>query len=193
MRCIGLTGGIGSGKSYVAKIFQNLDVPIYKADNQARYISDNNPAVISKIVSLFGKDAYTNGMLNRQFIGGMVFDDSSLLKKLNEIIHPEVEKDFKNWCSENINSAYIIKEAAILFETGSYKNLHSNILVVAPEEIRLDRVKRRDKVNPDQIRKRMQNQWTDSKKRKLADYVIVNDGKSLILPQVIQIHNRITE
>ena len=193
MICIGLTGGIGSGKSYVARIFESLDVPVYKADDQARFISDNNPTVVSKINSLFGHNAYTNNSLNRQFIGGMVFDDPSLLKKLNEIIHPEVEKDFENWCSENKKSAYVIKEAAILFETGSYKKLHSNILVLAPEEIRIDRVKKRDKIDPDQIRKRMLNQWQDSKKKKLANYVIVNDGKSLILPQVIQIHKRITE
>ncbi len=193
MICIGLTGGIGSGKSFIAEIFIRLGVPIYNADTRARHISDNNPDVKSNIVSLLGQNAYKKGLLNRQYVGGMVFDNPDLLESLNSIIHPAVEVDFLKWCSNNKEHRYIIKEAAILFETGSYRKLDSTILVVAPEEIRIKRVQKRDSTDTDSVKKRIDKQWKDQEKEKLADYIINNDEKTLLLPQIIDIHTSITE
>ena len=192
MICIGLTGGIGSGKSFIAEIFIRLGVPIYNADTLARHISNNNPDVKSNIVSLLGQNAYKKGLLNRQYVGGMVFDNPDLLENLNKIIHPAVEVDFLKWCSNNKEHHYLIKEAAILFETGSYRKLDSTILVVAPEDIRIKRVQKRDNLDANSIKKRIDKQWNDQEKEKLADYIINNDGKTLLLPQIIQIHKRVT-
>jgi len=228
MICIGLTGGIGSGKSFIAEIFKKLGVPVYNADTRASFISDKDPEVKSNIVSLFGQKVYSNGLLNRQYVGGMVFDNPDLLERLNSIIHPAVEADFLKWCStkkehnyiikeaapvENEEAKpdpaveadflkwcstkkehnYIIKEAAILFETGSYKKLDSTILVVAPEDIRIKRVLKRDNTDRDSVKKRVENQWGDQEKEKLANYIINNDGRTLLLPQIINIHNSVTE
>lgn len=189
MICVGLTGGIGSGKSYISQVFKALGVQVYDADSRARYISDSNPEIKSSIVSLLGQNAYLNGLMNRNFVAGMVFDNPELLEKLNEIIHPAVEADFLSWCKSHQDQAYLIKEAAILFETGGYKKLASTILVVAPKEIRIDRVKKRDSIDRESVVKRIENQWSDHQKEALADFIIQNDGKKLVLPQIIKIHN----
>ncbi len=193
MNYVGLTGGIGSGKSYVARIFQNLGIPIYEADLRARELSDSNPAIRKKIIDIFGDNAYQNEELNRNWIGGQVFSQVDLLEKLNQIIHPEVDSDFSKWCTENNEAPYIIKEAAILFETGSFRKMNYNILVTAPEWLRIERVGKRDLLSTEEIRKRMENQWDDNEKLKLADFVIINDGKSLILPEVLNIHQKLTQ
>ncbi len=193
MICIGLTGGIGSGKSYVAQIFHALNIPVYPADSRARELSNSLPSIRNKIISLFGEEAFSQGILNRKFIGSQVFEKPVMLQKLNEIVHPEVEYDFAKWCTENNKYPYIIKEAAILFETGSYRRLNSTILVTAPLALRIDRVKERNQMSPVQIKKRMQNQWSDEDKLNLADFVIVNDGRSLILPQVLNIHKKLIQ
>lgn len=193
MNYVGLTGGIGSGKSYVARIFQNLGIPIYEADLRARELSDSNPAIRKKIIDIFGDNAYQNEELNRNWIGGQVFSQVDLLEKLNQIIHPEVDSDFSKWCTENNEAPYIIKEAAILFETGSFRKMNYNILVTAPEWLRIERVGKRDLLITEEIRKRMENQWDDNEKLKLADFVIINDGKSLILPEVLNIHQKLTQ
>ena len=190
---VGLTGGIGSGKSYIAEIFCKLKVPVFNSDLRAREISDTSEEARAQIISHFGNKAYNNDSLNRRFIAGMVFENPLLLEKLNKILHPLVEKEFEAWCSENNSSDYIIKEAAILFETGNYKKLDSTILVAAPEDIRITRVQKRDNSDRDSIIKRMENQWDDQVKEKLADYIIYNDGKTLILPQIIEIHKRLTD
>ncbi len=191
MICVGLTGGIGSGKSYIAQIFNSLGIPVYEADSRAMEITNTIPSIRKKIISIFGEQAYQHNKLNRKWIGDQVFDHPSLLQKLNDIIHPEVDLDFAIWCSENTASPYLIKEAAILFETGSYSQLNFNILVTAPDNLRIARVSERDQMSPDQIRKRMQNQWSDEDKLKLADFVIINDGEALILPQIINIHEKL--
>lgn len=193
MICAGLTGGIGSGKSYVAGIFTHLGIPVYNADSKAKMISNTNRVVREKILGLFGGEAYIDGNLNNQFIGKLVFNDPRQLEKLNSIIHPEVEKDFRDWCSQNQTAPYLIKEAAILFETGSYKRLNCNILVTAPETIRIERVIRRDGLGAKDVKRRMVNQWKDRDKLKLADFVISNDGRSMVLPQVIEIHRELIE
>ena len=190
---VGLTGGIGSGKTFIAEVFQNLGVPIFNSDIVAREITDNNSDVKKSLVSHFGKEAYHNDKLNRQFIAGMVFENPELLELMNKIVHPQVEKEFLSWCANYEDKRYIIKEAAIIFETGIYKKLDLNILVKAPEEIRIKRILKRDNTDIQNIRKRMKNQWDDLQKEKLADFILINDGHTLILPQIIEIHNKINE
>ena len=191
MICIGLTGGIGSGKSYIAVVFQNLGIPVYNADIRAKAISNNHPVAREKIVSTFGKEAYKNEFLDSRFIGELVFPNTQLLNKLNEIIHPLVEDDFIEWCDGNKTAPYLIKEAAILFETGSYKKLDASILVTAPEKVRIERILKREGMKIEDIRNRMRHQWNDEDKLNFADFVINNEGGSLVLPQVIKIHQEI--
>jgi dephospho-CoA kinase len=191
MILVGLTGGIGSGKSYVAKIFQELSVPVYNADLGARNISNNNPNVRQKIIDLFGDKAYAGDKLDRSYIAGIVFDNPDKLVLLNNIIHPEVQIDFTNWLSVNSGKAYVIKEAAILFESDTYKKLDYNILVTAPEEVKISRIIERDRMNENQVKMRMSRQWNDEDKIPYADFIINNDGDHLIVPQVLDIHNKL--
>lgn len=188
---IGLTGGIGSGKTYVAGIFKALGVPVYESDQRARQLSAELKSVRKGIISLLGETAYRDGQINSKWISKRVFNEPQLLQSLNNIIHPEVETDFIKWCSAYHQFPYVIKEAAILFETESYKKLNSTILVTAPENIRIQRVQERSQLNADEVLKRMQAQWSDEEKLKRAGFVVINDGISLVLPQVLDIHNKI--
>ena len=193
MKVIGLTGGIGSGKSTVARKFNELGVPVYIADDRAKSLMVKNPEIIKGIVKIFGDQAYLDGQLNRAFIAGQVFSDKSLLQKLNNIVHPAVEKDFQSWILEESKSSarYVIKEAAILFENGGYKKCDYTILVTAPKEERIQRVIERDHTNRQAVLDRIKNQWSDSKKVLLADFVIRNmDFKKTSLI-INKIHNKI--
>lgn len=174
MKVIGLTGGIGSGKTTVAQMFQDLGIPVYIADDEAKKLM-LAPEVQKSIIELLGNEAYQNNQLNRAFIASKVYKDKNLLDKLNKIVHPEVGKHFKNWliCQK---SPYVIKEAAILFENGSYKNCFKTILVMADKNKRISRVIKRDQTNSDKILSIMENQWADEKKMKLADFIIENNA-----------------
>lgn len=191
MICLGLTGGIGSGKTFVAEVFTQIGIPVYNADKKARELSENSPVIKEKIIQLFGREAYPGDHLNSRLIGSLVFQDQELLKKLNAIVHPAVEYDFLEWCKGRSSFPYLLKEAAILFETGIYKKLDATILVIAPEKTRIERIKSRDGLEEDQIRQRLENQWSDEEKLKLADFVINNDGRTMILPQVLKVHQTI--
>jgi dephospho-CoA kinase len=188
---VGITGGIGSGKSYICDVFKKIGIPVYEADEKARIITNTTDQVKSEIINVFGLQAYNNNLLNTKFIASSVFNNPGLLEQLNSIIHPAVENDFISWCQEQKNQAYIIKEAAILFETGIYKKLNRNILVLAPEHIRVKRVQSRDNSTEIEIRNRIKNQWPTEKTVQLADFIIENDGKKLILPQIIKIDKEI--
>ena len=190
---VGLTGGIGSGKSFIAEVFVNLGIPVFNSDIKARKISNTNLTIKQDIISHFGKESYHNDSLNRTYIAGMVFEKPELLEKLNSIIHPQLEIEFDKWLSSQNESKYVIKEAAILFETGGYKRMDSNILVIAPVDLRIDRIQKRDNLSVNQIKNRMANQWADERKEELADFIINNDENNLILPQIINIHKRLTE
>jgi dephospho-CoA kinase len=174
MKVIGLTGGIGSGKTTVANMFKALGIPVYIADDEAKKLmhSDN---IKEKIIDLFGEDAYRNDTLNRAYISSKVFKDKNLLEKLNQIVHPEVGKHFKNWL-RNQKGIYAIKEAAILFENGNYKQCDKTILVVSDEQKRIERVVKRDQTTTDKVLNVIENQWTDAQKVKLADFVIENNS-----------------
>lgn len=172
-KIIGLTGGIGSGKSTIASYFKVLGVPVYIADDEARKLMDN-PETVKKVQSVFEENVIENHVLNRKKIAALVFSNPQKLEQLNSIVHPEVKKHFISWLKTHKNEPFIIKEAAILFESGSYKDCDKIIVVTAPEEIRTDRVMQRDKVTKEQVLERMKNQWTEEEKIKRSDFVIEN-------------------
>ena len=187
---IGLTGGIGSGKTTVAKMFHKLGVPVYVADIEAKKLMVSNKEVIDKIKALLGEEAYLNDTLNRAYISDKVFSNKPLLEQLNAIVHPAVRKNFENWVQLQ-NAPYVIKEAAILFESGSYKECDLIITVTAPLEERLKRVVVRDSVNEEEVKSRMENQLNDEEKIKMSDYVIHNTDLDKTEQQVAKINSLI--
>ena len=192
MKNIGLTGGIGSGKSYIAKVFEALDIPVFYADNEAKKIL-NEPQIIINVSEVLQTNIIdpATGLANRKKIASIVFNDSEKLKLLNHIIHPAVEQNFIIWRANHAQKKYVIKEAAILFESGSYKKLDGVICVVSPLELRLKRVAVRDNESEAEILKRINNQWSDEQRIALSNWVIQNDEQSPILSQVLQIHQKI--
>jgi dephospho-CoA kinase len=172
-KIIGLTGGIGSGKSSIAKHIESLGIPVYIADTEAKKILDTAD-VIAKVIALFGNDILENGKIDRKKIAALVFQDAEKLKKYNAIIHPEVYLHFQNWVKQHNNYPLVVKEAAILFESGSYKDCDKIILVTAPKENRIQRVMKRDAVTREAVEQRMSHQWDDETKKSMSDFVIEN-------------------
>ena len=190
MKLIGLTGGIGSGKSTVAAVFSAMQIPVYESDARAKELMNHDPELIKGIIGLLGQEAYTpDGQLNRSRIASQVFTDPSLLQQLNSLVHPAVARDVHRWMEkEEIKSApYVIKESAILFEEHLTANLDAVILVIAPEALRINRVIDRDHVTEEQVRERIRHQWPDAQKIPLADYIIYNDGHRSLIEQVTDI------
>ena len=190
MKIVGLTGGIGSGKTTVGKFFKEHGVPIYIADDAGKKLMLTSKEVKDKITDLFGKDAYKDNAPDKKYIASKVFNDKNLLEKLNAIIHPAVALDFKDWQKEQ-DADYVIYEAAILFETGSNKNCNYTILVTAPKETRITRLQKRDDSSLAEIEARMANQWPDSRKRELANFEIINLNLEDTKIQVENIHFKI--
>lgn len=187
MMIVGLTGGIGSGKTTVADFFKDLGIPIYIADEEAKKLMLKE-SVKFEIITLLGEKSYdSSGKPNRKFIASQVFEDKILLEKLNGIIHPKVRQHFKKW-AEKQDAAYVIYEAAILFETQKYKQFDHSILVTAPKKIRMQRLKARDNSTEKEIEARMQNQWSDARKKNLADFVIKNTDLTKTKVKVSKIH-----
>ena len=185
---IGITGGIGSGKTTVSKIFQTLQIPSYNSDLAAKTILTSSALAKEKIIESFGKIILLeDGSIDRGKLGEIVFSSNSQLQRLNKILHPLVAIDFMEWCN-NQRSSYLLKEAAILFETGIYKELDAVILVVSDLETRINRIKMRDGLSEKQVLKRIDSQMEDNEKISLADYVIDNHGNKSLIPQVIKIH-----
>ena len=190
---VGITGGIGSGKSTVCKIFETLGIPVYYADDRAKLLMTSSKSLVNSIKELLGENAYSsNGELNRPFIAEKVFKHKELLNKLNALVHPAVWKDGEEWHQKQ-QSPYTIKEAALLFESSGNQFLDKIITVIAPEEIRIQRVMARDSVSQEQVQSRMNKQWAESKKAAMSDYVITNDGKTMLIPQVLHIHQSLLE
>lgn len=173
MRVIGLTGGIGSGKTTVAGFFRELGVPVYIADDAGKRLMISSAEVKEKIIALLGAPAYILEQPDRKYIASRVFNSEEKLAQLNAIIHPAVESDFQKWRSQQ-NSVYLIYEAAILFESGSYKKCDAVILVTAPRDLRIERLQKRDNSTLGEIEARMQHQWPDEKKRTLSQFEIIN-------------------
>ncbi|MDB9932514.1 MAG: dephospho-CoA kinase [Flavobacteriales bacterium] len=191
MRIIGITGGIGSGKSTIAKVFISMGFPVYNSDTRAKELINSNIDVIDSIKQEFGDDIYSSEGLDRKKMASIVFSDSDKLQKLNSIVHPAVGLDFDKWANSQ-NTSFVLKEAAILFETGIYKSLDKTILVTCPKEERINRVMKRDSATKEAIEARMNSQWSEEKKKELADYIIDNSGEEMVIPQVISLINRLS-
>ncbi|MFO7616912.1 MAG: dephospho-CoA kinase [Bacteroidales bacterium] len=192
MKSIGLTGGIGSGKTLVSRIFKILGIPVYEADPAARALMETHPLIREKLTSWFGDPVYLGDRLNRTVLAGHLFSNPGALEQVNSLVHPLVVQDYIQWVNTQSGKPYVLHEAAILFETGIYHKLDATILVTAPEHLRIERVMERDRTTRDKVVERLTNQWPDSRKEQLADFIIRNDGHTAILPQVLDIHQRIT-
>ena len=184
---VGLTGGIGAGKSTALFIFKSLGVPVYKADDRAKWLINNHPEIIQALSNQFGNEIYINGQINAAHLSNIVFKDSEKLKILNGIVHPEVANDFGNWCALQ-NADYIVKEAAILIESKAYLGLDKIILVTSDKEERIKRIMVRDGVSEQDVLQRMRNQMSDEQKIPFADYIIENDLKNSLVEQIKKIH-----
>ncbi|QQT24821.1 dephospho-CoA kinase [Sphingobacterium spiritivorum] len=187
---IGITGGIGAGKSIICNIFKVLGVPVYNADQEAKDIMIKSEEVKAALKETFGNETYfEDGSLNRAFLSSTVFGDEAQLKLLNGIVHPAVIRAGEEW-SEKQTAAYSLKEAALLFETGSYRQLDYTILVTAPEDIRIARVVARDHTDEAKVRDRISKQMSDKEKSELTDFIVINDGIQPLLPQVLHLHQQ---
>lgn len=188
---IGITGGIGSGKSTVCRVFAVLGIPVFEADRIAKNLMNTDQEIHEKLVNLFGAPVYLpDQTIDRKYLAGIVFNDPSLLAQLNAIVHPVVRKTFFDWC-EKQRSPYVIQEAAILFESGFYKMLDKTIVVVTDEAERIQRVMKRNDISLELVKERIKNQWSDEERIKLADFVIRNNDDELIIPQIIEIDKKL--
>ncbi|MGX5819900.1 dephospho-CoA kinase [Chitinophaga lutea] len=191
MRIIGITGGIGSGKSTVARVFQLLGIPIYSADDAAKSIMTRDPALVEQIKGHFGPEAYfPDGSLNRKFIAGIVFNDRAQLDTLNSFVHPATIRDSEAWARRQ-QAPYVVKEAALMYESESFHHVDKVIVVYAPQALRIQRVMQRDNVGRQDVLARMHKQLDEQIKLKLADYVIYNDEQQMVIPQVLALHERL--
>ena len=188
---IGVTGGIGSGKTVVCKIFEVLEAPVFYADEAAKTVMITDKILISGIRQHFGDAAYSaSGMLNRKYLADIVFNSKMELEKLNSLVHPAVFRAFDTWVNDHKNSPYVIKEAALLFESNSYKLSDYTILVKSPAQLRIQRVMDRDSVSQSEVELRMNKQFSDEKKEAMADFIITNNEKELVVPQVLNLHSK---
>ncbi|GAB2693196.1 dephospho-CoA kinase [Mucilaginibacter koreensis] len=188
---IGITGNIGSGKTTVSKMFELLDIPVFYADDEAKKVMTADAILVASLKETFGPEAYfTDGSLNRKFIAGIVFNNPAELAKLNAIVHPAVFRAFDNWVLRYPHALYVAKEAALLFESSSYRMCDYSVVVTAPLPLRLQRVIKRDQITLEEAENRNARQMPEEKKVKLADYHIVNDESRLVIPQVLQLHER---
>ena len=192
MHIVGLTGGIGTGKSVVADLFVQLGIPVYNSDIKAKWLMNNNNSLKSELVKSFGVNTYDDGVLNKSYLSDLVFNDSVKLKALNKIVHPYVKVDFEDWVTNNSKTSYVIKEAAILIESGAYKQVDSILLVQADLEMRINRVISRDGVVKKDVVARIENQLPEIEKQKFSDYTIFNNSSLKELAfKVKETHNEI--
>ncbi len=187
---LGVTGGIGSGKTSVCRVFNVLGVPVFSADSRAKEIMDHDEEIISGINALAGRDLYSTGTLDRMGLASLIFNNPEILGKVNALIHPVVFDQFVKWMNEQ-SAPYVIMEAAILFETGRARQLNRTATVIAPEEERISRVIKRNKLTREQVIERMRNQMDDEERIKLSDYIIYNSENDMIIPAVLKIHDDI--
>jgi dephospho-CoA kinase len=186
---IGITGNIGGGKTTVSKIFEVLGVPVFYADDAAKKVMVDDPILIDALKKAFGAEAYFNdGALNRKHIASIVFNNEAELNKLNSIVHPAVFRAFDAWVGQVGNAPYVMKEAALLFESSSYKMCDYSVMVTAPLALRLERVMQRDSLTRDEVESRNARQFSEEKKTLLANYVIRNDDTQMVIPQVMELH-----
>ncbi|KAK6033559.1 dephospho-CoA kinase [Ostertagia ostertagi] len=187
---VGITGGMGSGKSTAAAVFASMGIPVYQADDAAKRLMNEDAALVAALKTTFGEAAYTNGMLNRSYLAAAVFNNPEKLNLLNSIVHPATIADGENWMAQQ-TTAYAIKEAAIIFESGSQRYLDYIIGVYAPATLRIHRSMKRDGLSKEEVNARMDRQMDDAIKMKLCDAVIVNDDQQALIPQVMKIHAKL--
>ena len=191
---VGLTGGIGSGKTTAARLLELLGVPVYYADVRGRWLSDNDPEVVLKIKALFGENAYLeNGLLDRKYMAEKVFSDPGLLERLNGIVHPAVRKDYLEWAKRHAEAPYSVMETAILFESGFDRAVQKIVVVTASEELRIARTVRRDGTDEEAVRKRIAAQMNDRDRMGRADYVLYADDRELLIPQVLELDRKLRQ
>ena len=187
---IGLTGGIGSGKTTVAQIFRALSIPVFVADEESKIIIDTDLELQDQLRELLGEKLIKSGRIDRPYMASLIFNDNELLEKTNALIHPAVGRAFSEWYAKQ-NAPYVLREAAILFESGSYKDCAAIIVVSAPEPLRLERVIKRSGETEKQVKSRMARQWSQEEKEALANFIIQNDHQSMLIPQVLKIHENL--
>jgi dephospho-CoA kinase len=192
MKKIGITGGIGTGKTFVCHILEKLGYPIFYSDQVAKKLMHENIDLINKIKQLLGNESYLNGIIDKPFIAQKIFEIPTLRNELNAIVHPEVYLAFENWCNSQ-TSKLVFNESALLFETESYKRFDKTILITADISIKIERIKKRDLLDEIEIKRRMNSQLSDENKLKLADFAINNNGEKLVLPQLIKCINELEE
>jgi len=186
---IGITGGIGTGKTLVCKIFNHLGIPIYDADSRAKWLMNNDVKLREEIMGAFGEQSYTAEGLNRKYLAAEVFNNSDKIERLNALVHPAVGRDYMQWVGAQQAAPYTIKEAALMFESGAYKQLDKVVYVHAERALRLERIKKRDPQRSEsEIEAIINKQLTAKELKSRADYTIYNDGKELLLPQVLELH-----
>jgi dephospho-CoA kinase len=192
MMTVGITGGIGSGKTIVCKIFRQLGIPVYEADVEAKKIYDSEPEILQRIKKEISEDVFgKKEQLDKQKLAALVFRDEQALEKLNKIVHPFVIRHFENWKKNFTDVPYILKEAAILFESGTDKGCDKIITVTAPLDLRIQRTVQRDRRTQQETEQIIQKQWSDEEKIKRSDFVIVNDEQQMVIPQVLDIHTKL--
>jgi len=177
---IGLTGGIGAGKTSVAKVLEHMGYPVFYSDLEAKKLYDDHPILKEQMIALFGNELYQNGHFDKNILARQLFQNPILKEKVSELVHPLVREAFEQWASQQ-HTNMVFNEAAILFETGSYQQFTATILVVAPEDLRIQRVISRDQLTEQEVRNRINQQWTDAQKKVLTPYVIENDGRPLLI------------
>lgn len=183
---LGVTGGIGSGKTTVCRLLEKFGVPVYYADTEAKNLMNADTEIRNTLSNWFGSDLYASGSLDRGLLASYIFSDKEQLERVNHLVHPRVAAHFKNWMAKQ-QATCIAKEAAILFESGSYKEMDVVLTVNAPEELRIARVMKRDAVSREEVIQRLTKQWTDKQRSEKADYHITNDDNTLVLPQLIKL------
>lgn len=189
---IGITGGIGSGKTTVCKIFAALGIPIYYADDRAKALMTDDEELKTALIKTFGTETYlSSGSINRKYLASIVFNDQASLEKLNAIVHPAVKKDGVEWAESYSKYPYTLREAALIYESGIDKTLDYIIVVTAPESLRIQRVIQRDSIEEKAVRARIDKQWPEAEKIKRASFIIYNDGKHSLVKQVLEIHKKI--
>jgi len=188
---VGITGGIGSGKSVVSKIIETMGYSVFNSDSESKRLVNNDAVIVNGLTSLFGPDIYINQKLNKELLGRIIFSDDDSRLKVNELIHPRVRKAFDDFALNQV-SGLAFNEAAILFETDAYKRFDKMILVTSPKELRIQRIMNRDQCSRDEVEARMSKQWSDEQKMPLADFIIVNDESTPLIEQVEAIINQLT-
>lgn len=185
---VGITGGIGSGKSMVCEVFRRLNVPVFNSDLKSRYLTDNDPEIRKELISLAGDRIYEGRKLDRKLLAKYIFNDRDLLAKVNSLIHPRVADCFRQWCLRHTNKSYIIHESAIIFESGANSMMDKIITVSCPQDLRISRVIEREHASMEKIMAIIGNQMPEQEKILRSDHIIQNDGTRLIIPQVLYLH-----